>query len=79
MTPLNDFEGLLVRDVLTKGEVHWIKDQRENHRKIQLVEFEDESGSFAGYFPMNSNLREGLSVVRLSDGKLSTCPIVTGG
>lgn len=78
MTPLSDFDGLLVRDKLTKGEVHWVKDQRDNG-KVQLIELNDSNGSFAGYFPMNANLKEGLSVVRLPDGTLSTCPIVVGG
>ena len=78
MTPLKDFEGDLVRDLLTKGQVHWIQEQKKIG-KIQLIELNDFQGSFAGFFPMNAPLRDGLIVKLLENGDMSPCPIVTGG
>lgn len=67
-----------VRDILSKGQIHWIEEERKKGR-VQLIAMISDNGSFAGYFPMNAPLPNGLKPNIRDDGKLDTMPIVTGG
>lgn len=78
MTPKIEIPDKLVRDVLTKGQTHWILKERELG-KVYLVALVNSEGSFGGYFPINAGLPFGLKPNLLDNGDLDTCPIVTGG
>ena len=77
---VEDGQGELVRDHLSKGEVHWIKKERESGR-VQLIALVNSQRSFAGYYPMNSSIPDGLSIHRIEEenNKLQTLPVVIGG
>jgi hypothetical protein len=79
MTPKFECPETLVRDVLSKGQIHWIKQERELYSKVHLVCLVNNEGSFGGYFPINAGLPQGLKPNILENGKLDTMPIVTGG
>ena len=81
MNPKIEMPSRIVRDVLTKGEIHWIKSEFDFNRTVQLIATvsDDENKSFAGYRHMNNSLPDGLTVNRLENGKLDTMPVITGG
>ncbi len=77
--PFNFYENQRrVRDVLTKGQIHWVESEKQKG-KVQLIAMISENGSFAGYYPINAPLQDGLKPNTLDDGRLDTMPIVTGG
>ncbi|NIU00391.1 MAG: hypothetical protein GWN01_05465 [Nitrosopumilaceae archaeon] len=67
----------LVRDILTKREIAKVQKEERGGRKC-LVALESDEGSFAGYFPLNAGLPDGLKA-RHDGKKLDFMPIVTGG
>ena len=67
----------VVRDLLTQDEITQLK-QLETHGRKGLVALINSTGSFAGYYPLNAGLPDGLKPHRVND-ELDVLPIVAGG